>query len=171
VYDPLPEAVDRFIAELAGTGAIPADLRSAATPREAVAEADVVCTASTSTEPVFDDADLKPGVHVNAVGSYQPHVREIPSETVLRALVVVDSREAALSETGDLIQPIEAGLIGPGHVHAELGDVVLGRRSGRTSPGQITLFESVGIAVQDAVAAELALANAKKLGVGQTVSW
>ena len=91
--------------------------------------------------------------------------------TVARALVIVDSREAALAEAGDLIQPIQRGLIGPEHVHAELGDLVLGRKSGRASPDQITLFKAVGVAVQDAVAARLALERAGQLGLGQQVPW
>jgi ornithine cyclodeaminase/alanine dehydrogenase-like protein (mu-crystallin family) len=119
---------------------------------------------------VFADADLKPGVHLNAVGSYQPDVQEVPAETVVRALVV-DSREAALAETRDLIVPIRRGLIGPEHVHAELGELVLGRKEGRTSAGQVTLFKSVGVACQDAVAAQHALQRAAKLGLGTDVPW
>ena len=171
VYDSRREAAEALAAEMAGQGPIPRDLRAAADPREAVAEADVICTVTTAHQPVFDDADLKPGVHINAVGSYQPHVQEIPAATVARALVVVDSRKAALDETGDLIQPIAAGLFGPDHIHAELGEIVLGRAQGRTSAGQVTLFESVGIAVQDALAARTALARAAELGIGQRVDW
>ena len=170
VCDPRPDAVEGFIADLAGQGPIPDDLR-AADPREAVADADIVCAATTSAEPVFDDADLKLGTHINAIGSYQPHVQEIPAATVARALVVVDSREAALEETGDLIQPIAQGLFGPDHIHAELGELVIGRAAGRTSPEQITLFKAVGVAVQDAVAASIALRRAADLGLGQAVAW
>jgi ornithine cyclodeaminase len=171
VYDPLPGAVETFIAELAGQGPIPPDLRPAVDPRQAARAADVICTATTSAVPVFSDADVKPGVHVNAVGSYQPHVQEIPAETVARALLVVDSRDAALTEAGDLIQPIRQGLIGPEHIHAELGELVLGRKKGRTAAEQITLFKSVGVAVQDAVAARLALEHAEQFGLGQHVDW
>jgi ornithine cyclodeaminase/alanine dehydrogenase-like protein (mu-crystallin family) len=169
VYDPRTEAAESLVGSIAGQGSVPADLRVAATPREAVAEADVISTVTTSAEPVFDDADLKPGAHVNALGSYQPHVREIPPETVVRALVVVDSREAALTETGDLIGPIEEGLITADHVRAELGELLLGRAAGRTRPEQLTLFEAVGVAVQDAVAANVALERAGQLGLGQHV--
>lgn len=168
VCDPVPEAVKRFVAELAGVGPIPEDVR-VATAREAVSEADVICTATISTDPVFEDADLKPGVHINAVGSYQPHVREIPPETLVRARVVVDDREAALEETGDLIQPIEAGLITEEHIRASLGELVLGEAVGRESAEQVTLFKSVGIAAQDAAAARVALEGAKVLGLGQRV--
>ena len=171
VYDLAPAAVEAFVAEMAGRGPVPTDLRAAESSRQAVADADVICTATTSATPVFADADLKPGVHVNAVGSYQPHVREVPPETVVRARVVVDSRSAALDETGDLIQPIKQGLIGPDHVHAELGELVLGRALGRTSDEQVTLFKSVGVAVQDAVAAQVALARAEQLDLGREVPW
>jgi len=171
VYDPVPSASEVFVSETAARGPVPADVRAAETPQQAVADADVICTATTSRAPVFSDAGLRPGVHVNAVGSYQPDVVEIPPETVARALVVVDSRDAALAETGDLIQPIRQGLIAPDHVHAELGELLLGRKTGRGSDEQITLFESVGVAVQDALAARAALARAHRLGLGQRVAW
>ena len=171
IYDPMAAAVDAFIADVAGQGPIPADIRPASDARQAVADADIVSAATTSKTPVFADSDLKPGVHVNAIGSFQPHVQEIPAETVVRALVVVDSREAALDETGDLIQPIAQGLITPDHIHAELGELVLGRKAGRVSADQITLFKAVGIAVQDAVAAREALRRADELGLGQQVRW
>jgi len=171
VHDVMPEAAARFAADVAGRGPAPDDVRVAASPAEALAEADIVCAATTSDTPIFDDADLRPGTHLNAIGSYQPNVVEIPPETVVRARVVVDSLEAALDETGDLIQPIRAGLITAAHIHAELGDLVLGRAAGRENSEEITFFKSVGLAVQDAVAAHAALARAKELGLGQTVEW
>jgi ornithine cyclodeaminase/alanine dehydrogenase-like protein (mu-crystallin family) len=121
--------------------------------------------------PVFDDADLHKGVHINAVGSYTRDACEIPAETVRRALVVVDSRDAAWQEAGDLIQPLEAGLIDRDHIYAELGELVLGRRPGRTDDRQVTFFKSVGLAVQDAVAARHALDNARRLKLGREVEW
>ncbi len=171
VYSPVPGEGEIFAREMAGVGPIPADLRAAASGREAVAEADIVCTATVSGTPVFDDVDLKPGVHVNAIGSYQEHVQEIPSETVARAVVVVDSREAALSETGDLIQPIRQGLFTPEGIHAELGELVAGKRPGRTSAEQCTFFKAVGVAVQDTVAAQAALQRARQLNLGCRAPW
>ena len=135
------------------------------------ADADIVCCTTTSKTPLFDDADLKPGVHINAVGSYTPQAREVPPETVCRALVVVDSRHAAWEEAGDLIQPRDAGLINEQHIHAELGELVLGSRPGRSRDDEITFFKSVGLAVQDAVAARFALDNAMRLKLGQEVAW
>lgn len=166
-----PSKVAALIAEFSGRPAITAELIAADTPRQALTDADIVCCTTTSKSPVFDDADLKPGVHINAVGSYTPQAREVPPETVRRALVVVDSRHAAWEEAGDLIQPLQAGLIGREHIHAELGELVLGRRPGRADDQQITFFKSVGLAVQDAVAARVALENAASLKLGQKVEW
>jgi len=171
VVDPLPDRVEAFVRDVAGQPGFPADVRPAADAREALADADIVNLATTANTPPFADADLRPGTHVNAIGSYQPHVQEVPPETVARALVVVDSRKTALAETGDLIQPIEQGLITPDHIHAELGELVLGRKRGRENAEQITLFKSVGVAVQDAAAAHAALARAEELGLGTEAPW
>lgn len=148
---------------------LPTDVRVASDAREALAEADVVCCATASPEPVFADADLRPGTHVNGIGSYQPGMREVPAETVSRARIVVDSREAAWAEAGDLIGAWEQGLIGERHVVGELGEVVAGRLPGRTNREQITFFKSVGSAAQDVAAAQAAYQRASTLGVGVTV--
>jgi alanine dehydrogenase len=171
VFDPSVERAETFVQEMAGKGPIPKELRVASNAREALSEADIVCTATTSNAPVFADSDLKPGAHVSAIGSYTPEMQEVPAETVARALVVVDSRSATLAETGDLLQPMQAGLFGEGHIYAELGEIVLGRKAGRKSPDQITYFKSVGVAVQDAMAAQLALENARQLGLGVEVDF
>ena len=171
IFDSDLARAEGLVREMAGKDPIPPDLRIAESPAQAVANADVICTATTSTTPVFSDKDLKPGVHINAVGAYTPHMQEIPPETVMRALLMVDSRSACLSEAGDLIQPIQKGFFTKGHIHAELGEIVSEKQPGRTSKAQITLFKSVGVAVQDAAAARLALYNAQKLGLGQTISW
>jgi ornithine cyclodeaminase len=171
VFNPSPGKAEAFAAEVAGKGPIPLDVRAAASAGEALAEADIVCCATTSERPVFDDADLRPGTHLNAVGSFQPHVQEVPEATVRRALIVVDDRDASLAEAGDLIQPIERGVIGEDRIHADLGELVLGRASGRTSDEEVTFFKSVGLAVQDAAAARVALANATAAGLGERVDW
>ena len=115
---------------------------------------------------------LAPGAHVTSVG-YNPAGRELDDATVVDALVVVESRATALAPTpagaNDLIEPIRDGLIGAGHVHAEIGELVAGVRPGRTSPEQITLYKSVGVAVQDAAAAALVLARARETGAGTSV--
>ncbi len=171
VYDSDRKRAASFVAEMAGKGPIPKDLRAAATPHEALAAADLVCTATTSLTPVFADVDVRPGTHISAVGSYTPDMQEIPPETVKRALVVVDARSAALVESGDLIKPIDAGLFEKDHVHAELGEIILGRKHGREAPDQITYFKSVGVAAQDVMAAQLAVDNARRSGLGKDVAF
>lgn len=171
VFDTSAERAQNFVKEMAGNGPIPKDLRVASSSGQAVAEADIICTATTSTTPVFADADLKPGAHISAIGSYTPEMQEVPAETVARALVVVDSRSATLAETGDLLRPMRDGLFDEGHIYAELGEIVLGRKPGRKSPDQITYFKSVGVAVQDAMAAQLALQNARGQRLGVEVSF
>jgi alanine dehydrogenase len=170
VYDSDHKRAEAFVSELSGVGPIPSDIRIAKNSEEAVHDADIICTATTSISPVFDDAKLKPGVHISAIGSYTPEMQEIPAETVGRARIVVDSLSATLAETGDLVIPIRSGLIKTEDI-TELGEIVLGRKLGRKSPHEITLFKSVGIAVQDAMAAQVALENAQKLGLGQTIAW
>lgn len=171
VFDTNVEAAEDFIKDLAGIGPIPEDLRVASTPEVALSDADIVCTATTSSKPVFSDADVQPGTHISAVGSYTPEMQEVPAETVGRALVVVDSRSATLAETGDLLQPMQAGLFGEEHISAELGEIVLDRKPGRSSPEQVTFFKSVGVAVQDAMAAQLALQNARAGRLGTDVKF
>lgn len=171
IFDPDQLQVSHFIREMAGYGPIPSDLRPATDPQEALTNADVICCATTSHKPVFDDRHLKSGVHINAVGSYTAEMQEIPAETIQRAMLVVDSRQAVLIETGDILNPIQSGLISEEHIYAELGELVLGKKPGRQNTSQITCFKSVGIAVQDAAAAQLALQTAQHLGLGHHVNW
>jgi ornithine cyclodeaminase len=161
---------EQFAAEMAGHGPIPTDIIIAASPRAALAEADIVCAATTARTPVFDGRDLRPGTHVNGIGSYTPQMQEIDAATVRRARVVVDSRAAALVEAGDLIIPLRAGEIDLDHISTELGEVLAGQKPGRTSAEQITFFKSVGVAVQDAMAAGLVVANGAALGLGTVVN-
>ena len=166
VSDVNPQAAERYAQEMAGKGRVPADLRVASSPAEAAREADVLCTATTSKTPVFADEDLKPGVHVNAVGSFTPQMQEVPGETVRRARLVVGSREGCLSETGDLIIPIRKGLIAADDIYAELGEIAAGLKPGRDNAEEITLFKSVGNAVQDVSVARAVLTQAETLGLG-----
>jgi ornithine cyclodeaminase len=171
VYDSNETRAKKFVNDLAGIGVIPRDVRIASTSEAAIRNADIICTATTSTTPVFDDEKLKPGVHISAIGSYTPEMQEIPSETVKRAHIIVDSLSATLAETGDFVIPIRAGLINAENIQTEIGEILLGRKPGRESAHEITLFKSVGVAVQDAMAAQVALENAQKFGVGQTINW
>ena len=156
--------------ELAGE--LDLTVRAAASWEEACEGADVVCATTHAVEPVVRRAWLATGAHVTSVG-YNPEGREVDDDTVADALVVVESRAAALAPvpagSNDLLQPIERGVIGADHVHAEIGELVDGLRPGRTSPEQITLYKSVGVAVQDGVAAALALRAARERGAGREI--
>jgi ornithine cyclodeaminase len=140
--------------------------------REALAGAGVICTCTHSPEPVVQGAWLEPGVHVNSVG-LNPRGREVDAEAVRRSLVVVESRSAALapapSGANDLIWALRDGVVTATHIHAELGELVSGARPGRTSATQITLYKSVGVAVEDAVAASMVLEAAQQRGLGRSV--
>jgi alanine dehydrogenase len=153
-------------------GELDLTVRGATSWQEACDGADVVCATTHALEPVVRRDWLAPGAHVTSVG-YNPRGREIDDATVTDALVVVESRAAALAPvpagSNDLLEPIERGLIGADHVHAEIGELIEGRRAGRTSPEQVTLYKSVGVAVQDGVAATLVLSAARERGAGREV--
>jgi ornithine cyclodeaminase len=138
--------------------------------RAPLRDADIICAATTSAEPVFDMEEVKPGAHVNAIGSFTPDFVEIPPELVSRAAVFVDQKSSCLREAGELVQAIRSGLMQPGDIRAEVGEVAAGTAEGRTSPGEITVFKSVGNAVQDIVAAAFVVERAESLGLGATVS-
>ena len=140
------------------------------TDRGAARDADIICAATTSREPVFDDTDVRPGTHINAVGAYTPAMQEIPGATIARSLIVVDQIEAALEEAGDFVIPIRTGQLQSDQVTVELGHLVNGDHPGRTSAEQVTFFKSVGNAVQDMVVARKAYDLAEAQGLGQVVS-
>ncbi|MFW2367074.1 MAG: ornithine cyclodeaminase family protein [Desulforhopalus sp.] len=164
IYDPFPAASARFAEDMGKKLNI--DVLVATSPEETVREADIICCATLSEVPVFKDNDLPAGVHINAVGSYKPHVQEVPEEMVLRSRLYVDHRESALEETGDLIIPIENGTITEQHIIAELGEIAAGKAPARISDKELTFFKSVGVAVQDLAAAAITLEKAEKLGIG-----
>jgi alanine dehydrogenase len=120
-----------------------------------VTQSDVLCTCTTSQLPLFDGNQLRPGTHLNLVGAFQPHAREVDSRTVQRARIVVDTYDGALAEAGDLLIPIKEGVISRDHIAADLHELLAGKKRGRTSPSEITLFKSVGCALEDLVTAEL----------------
>ena len=144
--------------------------RQAVSPEDAIRGADLVCTISSSKTPVVDHSWLKPGAHINGVGSHTPDARELDGPTVQAARVAVDSRQAALKEAGDFILPIQEGLFAAEHVSDEIGELLAGLKPGRASADQITLYKSVGIAVQDVAAARLVYERAAAQGVGVEVA-
>jgi ornithine cyclodeaminase len=164
-----PERAQALAAELEAELALP--VRVAGSWEEACAGADVVCATVHPQEPVVRRPWLAPGTHVNSVG-YNPEGRELDDATVAESVVVVESRAAVLaplpSGSKDLREPIERGLIGAEHVHAEIGELVAGKRPGRRSADEITLYKSVGVAVQDCAAAALVLSAARERGVGSS---
>ena len=137
------------------------------TPREVVVQSNILVTVTTSKEPVFNGRDLKPGIHVNAVGAYTPDMQEVDSEAVRKSLVVVDTYEGCLAEAGDILIPMKEGTFSEESIHADLGEVVTGEKRGRASEEEITLFESVGFAIEDLVTARLAYQRAKENAWGQ----
>jgi len=142
----------------------------AAGAEEAVDGADVVCTVTSSAEPVLRRAWLAPGAHVNAVGSSLRSARELDTETIRDAALFVDRRESALAEAGDLLLAgREDPAVGASHIRAELGEVLTGAHPGRTTDDELTVFESLGLAVEDLAAAELAVARAREDGIGLEV--
>ncbi len=171
IFNPTVEKAEAFVKEMAGLGNIPQDIRVAKTPKEAIEHADIICTATGSTKPVFEDKDVKPGTHISAIGAYTPEMQELPIETVAHSRIVVDSRATVMEEAGDIVKAIKAGLINEWNIHAELGEIVLGIKSGRQSDDEITFFKSVGNAVQDAAAAQVALKNAREMKLGIEVEF
>lgn len=147
-----------------------ADRIETTTDVSVVRDADVICTSTTSRTPVFADSDVQPGTHINAIGAFTPEMQELPPELVARATLVVDQVHAVLEEAGDFIKPIEAGLLDRERVSRELGQLVVGEVPGRTSDDEVTLFKTVGNAVQDVTVARRAVSLARERGVGQDVS-
>ncbi|MEZ4869817.1 MAG: hypothetical protein R3C14_51300 [Caldilineaceae bacterium] len=158
-----------FCARMSATLGIPVTPTRAV--QEAVAAADIICTATTATTPLFDGAWVQPGTHINAVGAYTKTMRELDSTLMRRARIFVDRHQAAQAEAGDILIPIAQGELTYDHVAGELGAVVNGDLAGRTDAAEITLFKSVGLAMQDAVTAArlYALAVAAKVGVEVTL--
>ena len=145
-------------------------IKIAISPEEAIESADIICTATTSKYPVFPDKAIKSGTHINAVGAFTLDMAKIPFETLARSRVYVDSTAAVLAESGEILNAINLKKLFPDEL-TEIGDLVLGKTSGRKSSEEITVFKSVGIAVQDAIAARLAIKNAINIGIGQMVEF
>ncbi len=162
-WSPTPANLERFVAE-AGP-----PVRAARTAEDAVRGADVVVLATNAVTPAIQDAWVGAGTHVIAIGACRPTQQEIDPALVARAHVVVDSKAAALQESGDIVQPIRQGRFTPEHVRAELGEIVSGRKPGRRDHSEITLFKSLGQAIEDLVAASLAWRRAQQTGRGLRV--
>jgi ornithine cyclodeaminase/alanine dehydrogenase-like protein (mu-crystallin family) len=155
---------------LAAEAGVPFPVEAVESAEDAVRGADVIVTATSSPEPLVQRGWLGEGAHVNAVGSSIPTTRELDSETVAAASLFVDRRESTENESGDYLLALQDGAIAPGHIRAELGDVLVGAAPGRTSDAELTVFKSLGLAVEDLAAAQYAVERARESGVGTEVA-
>jgi len=169
IYDPNAQRSAALVNHVQSARGSTCQCAAAESPGEVLASSDIIITATTSTVPVFDGRSVKEGTHINAIGSFQPFVREVDDTTVKRSRIFVDSHEHALKEAGDLIIPMKSGIIKRGDIKAELGELVLGKRKGRGRGDEITLFKSVGLAVQDIAVAEVVYQRACERNLGIAV--
>jgi ornithine cyclodeaminase/alanine dehydrogenase-like protein (mu-crystallin family) len=158
-----------FVAEMQARCSFP--LQAVESVRAAVTDADIIVTATTSREPVLRREWIAPGAHLNAVGSSSPKSREIDPATMAAASLFVDRRESALNEAGDYLLAAGEGAIGPDHIRAEVGEVLIGAAPGRTTPNEITLFKSLGIAIEDLAAAAYLYRKAQQQHAGAWVEF
>ncbi|MHA2203283.1 MAG: ornithine cyclodeaminase family protein, partial [Candidatus Hodarchaeales archaeon] len=165
VYDIRKDVAEDFAQRMSNKLHIP-KIIAVESPEEVVKGSDIILTATTSPTPVFRGEWLEPGTHISAIGAYTPETREIDTETVQKAKVVCDEMNACLDEAGDLIIPINEGAITKEHIYAELGEIVSGKKTGRENESEITLFKSVGLAIQDAAIAKLVYDKACKMRKG-----
>lgn len=150
IFEKSKDRANQFIGELQGE--LSAEMVYCETT-SALNEADIICTATNATGPLFKREDVRKGAHINAIGSFQPHMQELDPWLIKHARVFVDQIEPCLKESGDLIKPIQQGIISEDHIAGEIGELLLNRIAGRESDDQITVFKSVGVAIQDYVVA------------------
>lgn len=168
VYDISADTVKAFIKEMSAQ--LELEIIPAGSPGQILAEADIICTATSSATPLFDGTQVRPGTHINGIGSHSPGARELDTAIIRRSKLIADSCEACLKEAGDIMIPLQEGAISRSHIQAELGEIILKRKSGRTSVKEITVFKSNGLAIQDAAAAKLVYDKARQAGIGKEVT-
>jgi len=169
VFSPTRENREAFASEM--DAELAPEVRAVDSSAAAVGEADVVITATTASEPVFDGADLPDGAHVTVMGQYDPEKREVDGDTVARSTYVPDLRERAPRDAGAYILAREEGAIGEDHIHAELGEVVAGVEPGRTDPEAVTLFDSGGTAIETVAAGHMLYQKAREEGLGTEIEF
>jgi ornithine cyclodeaminase len=163
---------ERVVAWSRTTGRVARELdgvEEAATAEEALRGADVIVTATSAPEPIVKREWLKEGAHINAVGSSIPTTRELDTQTMADAALFVDRRESTVNEAGDFLFPQREGAIGPDHIRAEIGELLIGAAEGRASDRELTVFKSLGLAVEDLAAAEHILRRAEAENAGAVV--
>ncbi|WP_435358108.1 ornithine cyclodeaminase family protein [Haloarchaeobius sp. DFWS5] len=168
VFSPTKENRESFAAEM--NERYDATVGAVASPSAAVEGADVVITATTASEPVFDGDLLSPGTHVTAMGQYHPEKRELDDTTIERAKYVPDLRERVTQDAGSFIHAMEEGVVDESHVHAELGEIVAGKEPGRESDEEITVFDSGGTGIETTGAAYMLYERARERGFGQEIT-
>ncbi len=164
-YDVNPERLKEFCKKISPF----LKTHPASHPSELVRQSDILVTSTTSKTPVFSGRDLKPGTHINAIGAFRPDMRETDDETILRSKIIVDTFEGCLSEAGDLLIPMAEGKLKKETIYGDLGDLVTGKKKGRESRGEVTLFKSVGFAMEDVVVAHYAYQKAFHENRGQRI--
>ena len=164
IWSPRPQSRQQFVDDMSPH--IPVPIVATASAEAAVRDADLIVLATSSTTPVVENAWVASGAHVMCVGACRPDQREMSPELVTRGRLYVDSKKAALIESGDVVMNIAAGHFDASHVRGEIGELVLGRVTGRTADSEVTLFKSLGMAVEDVVAADLVFRRASETGAG-----
>ncbi len=164
VYDISDQAVGKFSSEMSGK--LNLEIIRAKSPDQVLAESDIICTATSSPTPIFNGAKVREGTHINGIGSHTPNARELDTNIVMRSKFIADSYEACLKEAGDIMIPIKEGAITEKHMHAELGEIVTGKKPAREIESEITLFKSNGLAIQDVATAKLIYDKAVEAGIG-----
>ena len=162
-----PDHVRTFIA--AHGGVVPLALEAADSVAAAVADADIVCAVTSSPTPILLGRDVRPGTHVNLVGSSFPDKAEADTELVVKSRYFVDYRESTLAQAGEFLKARAEGAVDDGHIVAEIGEVLAGNAKGRTSPEEVTIYKSLGVIAQDLASASYVLAEAERLGLGVVV--
>lgn len=167
VYDISDEAAKSFITEMSSK--LNLEIEKTDSPDDMAAESDIICTATSSATPLFDGNKVKPGTHINGIGSHTPGARELDTAIVKKSKFIADSYEACLKESGDIMIPIDEGAVDKSHMFAELGEIVTGKKPARENDNEITLFNSNGLAIQDVATAKLVYDKAKSAGIGTDV--
>ena len=163
------ESAERFAREMKAH--VSCDIEAVDSSEAAVRNAQLIVTATTAREPVIRREWLTAGAHINAVGTFSPKAREVDTATMVAGSIFVDRRESAFNEAGDYLIAAAEGAIGPEHIRAELGEVLIGKHPGRTSGDEITIFKSLGLAMEDLAAAEYCYRKAMGTNRGASVAW
>jgi len=167
IYSPSGTSAAAIKSDVEKDAGVPIEVARSA--EEVVRNSDLLVTVTTAKNSIIKTDWLKPGVHINAVGSHRPDLREIDGATLARAIVVVDSREAAMAECGDILLALKEQSVGEDVIHGEIGELLAGMKPGRSSASEITLYKSVGIAIQDVATAQLVYRKASERNVGTEV--